>query len=161
MRLRALVVAVLVLVLGAWTCAPTAGTSTGSGGGDVPISTTGLTALVEGEDWHYVGESGEPAFQNSWENSGGNPALAFRIREAGIVDIQGTIVSGANGSVVFTLPEGYRPSANVFLPAFNFSPSAAYVVVGENGGVSCYYNGISGLAKVVYGQLFLNPPDVP
>jgi hypothetical protein len=51
-----------VLVLGAWTCAPV-------DDGSDPVAgptTTGLAALIGGEDWHYVGEAGEPAFENSW-----------------------------------------------------------------------------------------------
>ena len=39
--------------------------------------------LRPGEDWHYVGEAGEPAFQNSWDNAGGGEvSMAFRIRGA-------------------------------------------------------------------------------
>lgn len=47
-------------------------------------TTTGLAALIDGEDWHYVGETDEPAFENSWENVGsvGIPKMAFRIRLA-------------------------------------------------------------------------------
>lgn len=63
-----------------------------------------------GEDWHYVGGAGEPAFENDWVNASGWPATAFRFREAGIVDVH---FGGADGTAqtVFTLPEGYRPSA--------------------------------------------------
>lgn len=40
-----------------------------------------------GEDWHYVGEVGEPAFLNGWTNVTGEPKTAFRIRAAGAVDV--------------------------------------------------------------------------
>ena len=50
-------------------------------------TTTGLAALIDGEDWHYVGETDEPAFENSWENVGsvgiGGPASASGESEAG------------------------------------------------------------------------------
>lgn len=157
MRLRALVVAVLVLVLGAWTCAPT-----GSGVGDVPISTTGLTALVEGEDWHYVGETDEPAFQNSWANISANPKMAFRIREAGIVDIHGVIVGGASGAVIFTLPEGYRPSSAAASPVYadaGGGPIVASVNVTTAGAVSASF-GTPGAVVLISGQFFLAMPDV-
>lgn len=37
-----------------------------------------------GEDWHYVGEAGEPAFNSTWDNvSVDKYNLAFRIRETG------------------------------------------------------------------------------
>jgi hypothetical protein len=35
------------------------------------------------EDWHYVGETDEPAFENSWVNSGSTKNLGFRTRETG------------------------------------------------------------------------------
>ena len=41
------------------------------------------------EDWHYVGEAGEPAFGTNWANAASDRNLAFRIREMGVVDIQG------------------------------------------------------------------------
>lgn len=67
-----------------------------------------------GEDWHYVGEAGEPAFGGNWVNSGdtSDPATSFRIREAGLVDLnisaQNTVDAFLDS--IFTLPESYRPS---------------------------------------------------
>lgn len=81
------------------------------------------------EDWHYVGSGGsEPAFSNSWANVTGSPKLAFRIRETGIVDIQGTIDSGTDLNV-FTLPVDYRPSS------FTAVTISAYIAA--NGRISC------------------------
>jgi hypothetical protein len=61
---------------------------------------------------HMVNDSGEPSFQNGWTNYGfgGAPAAFFRDRE-GVVHLQGTVTGGSN-THVFTLPRGYRPSAN-------------------------------------------------
>ena len=58
------------------------------------------------EDWHYVGEAGEPAFQNSWDNAGGGEvSMAFRIREGGAVDLEGVVDgSAATLTTMFTLP---------------------------------------------------------
>ena len=112
-RLRAVVVVAVVLVLGAWTCQVPTDSPGSAGSADVPISTTGLTALVAGEDWHYVGESSEPAFNTGWSNLGSPyPALAFRYREPGIVDLVGAIQTNGTGTEVFTLPEGYRPGGS-------------------------------------------------
>ena len=148
-------VLVAVLVLGAWTCAPV-----DDGGSDVSMTTTGLNALSAGEPWHYVGATGEPAFQNSWANSPGMPALAFRIRETGIVDLQGVLVDGADSTTVFTLPEGYRPSQFVMVPAVSVTPSAAYFTIDTDGDVTCSYNGLSAAQKILYAQVFLDPPDL-
>lgn len=64
------------------------------------------------EDWHYVGSGGSaPAFNSTWANVSFAPKLAFRKRETGVLDIQGT-VSGGTSTTVFTLPAGYRPSNN-------------------------------------------------
>lgn len=73
-------------------------------------------------EMHYVGDPGEPAFQNGWANSGGtlenmrfyllpgydpDEAETYGIR--GRLWIEGSCTGGANGTVVFTLPDGYRP----------------------------------------------------
>lgn len=77
-------------------------------------TTSGLAALQAGEDWHYVGATDEPAFQNSWANLGGTAAdLGFRLRAGGEVNLQGVVTSGTVGAVIFTLPEGYRPNTDV------------------------------------------------
>lgn len=124
-----------------------------------------------GEDWHYVGETGEPAFQNSWGNLTADYFnFAFRIRESGVVDIQGNVTGGANGTAICTLPSGYKPST-----------VAAYVtgVVGSNGGspalyrpafltvtaggeVLAYWSSADTVTEVfVAGQFFLTPAQAP
>ncbi len=151
-------VLVAVLVLGAWTCAPV-----DDGGADVSMTTTGYAALAAGEGWHYVGESGEPAFENSWQNSSSDlPNLAFRIREAGIVDIYGVVNNGASGSTVFTLPAGYRPSGPAVFPSVRVGGSpAAYssvlVYVGADGVVQPSYDGTL-TNMVLHAQIFLDLP---
>lgn len=67
-----------------------------------------LTANVE--DWHEVGDIGEPAFENSWVNAGGSEATAAFYKDPwGLVHIKGRIASGTLGTA-FTLPAGYRPA---------------------------------------------------
>lgn len=52
-----------------------------------------------------------PPFLNGWGNIGGDyPPLAFAMGMDGYVRLEGTCTGGADGTVVFTLPEGYRPS---------------------------------------------------
>ena len=117
-----------------------------------------------GEDWHYVGEAGEPAFENSWANYSGLTSAAFRIREAGIVDIH-FVIAGGSANGIFTLPEGYRPSAATFVGTgigFTSSPVARSpfgIVVDTDGSVEF---GTYPTSDVYFfaGQMFLDPPDV-
>lgn len=65
-----------------------------------------------GENWHNVGATSEPAFQNSWVNNGGGFAAASFMKDyIGFVHLRGVVKSGTAGSVVFSLPAGYRPSS--------------------------------------------------
>lgn len=60
--------------------------------------------------WHEVGDTDEPAFENSWVNFGGAIDTAAFVKDAaGIVHIKGAVKSGTVGQAVFTLPVGYRP----------------------------------------------------
>lgn len=72
------------------------------------------------EDWIYVGDTGEPDWYDpgsgdAWENaSSAEFGLAFRLREAGIVDIEGNILATSDppsNASVFQLPVRYRPSS--------------------------------------------------
>lgn len=67
--------------------------------------------LGQVEEWHEVGSSGEPAFENGWVNYAG--AAAFYKDPWGVVHIKGLIKTGTSGTVCFTLPEGYRPSESL------------------------------------------------
>lgn len=112
-----------------------------------------------GEDWHYVGEAGEPAFENSWANlGGGGTKMAFRIREAGVVDLAGIIdASAASGTVIFTLPVGYRPSEKTPGFAVLIHPSTADLLrVSTSGAVEL--NTLPTSSVYISGQFFLVPP---
>lgn len=64
-------------------------------------------------DWHTVGNTGEPAFENSWVNfdTVWNSA-AFRIDHDGIVTLKGLVKNGtiSPSLPIFTLPAGFRPA---------------------------------------------------
>lgn len=130
----------------------------------MPISTTGLTALVAGEGWHYVGEAGEPAFENGWVNVSGVGKLAFRVRESGVVDIYGGVDSGTPGAAIFTLPTGYRPSVETGVPSTAYSDlTPPTISVFPLGGVTTagVVTGPPDAVSVVFtGQFFLTPPDL-
>lgn len=155
-------VLVAVLVLGAWTCAPPSG-----GGDDVAgMSTAGYAAVAAGEDWHYVGEAGEPAFGTDWANTTGvgYPAMSFRIRESGIVDLAGAVQGGADDSTVFVIPDGYRPVNGCVLSTSGLTTSnvmvPVLVTISSGGSVVVQADGIDGGLVWIVGQFFLDPPDI-
>lgn len=63
------------------------------------------------DDWHVIGTTGEPAFQNAWINFNANAPefAAFWKDSAGIVRLRGIIKSGTIALTAFTLPKGYWP----------------------------------------------------
>jgi hypothetical protein len=62
--------------------------------------------------WHVIGNSGEPAFENSWVNVGGvYGAMAYRLDTNGVVHLKGRVTGGVANSVICTLPSAYRPAA--------------------------------------------------
>lgn len=130
------------------------------------VTTPGLAALIAGEGWHYVGGTDEPAFNSTWANISTLPKLAFRIREAGVVDIQGTVTpgaSGTSGSTIFTLPEGYRPSVKSYLSitAHTLTPAneGCYMIVNTDGTVVPFYT-LTNPQVYIYAQVFLDTPAV-
>jgi len=69
-----------------------------------------LATLLTVEDFHYVGDTGEPTFKNNWDNL--NPSARgarFYKDPFGRVHLAGMVDTGTS-SVVFTLPEGYLPA---------------------------------------------------
>lgn len=82
---------------------------------------TNPDGTVDTDDWHEVGASGEPTFQNSWVNNGGSWATAaFRRYGDGMVEIKGLVKSGTIGTVsVFTLPTGFRPALGLHFAAIS------------------------------------------
>lgn len=69
------------------------------------------TAGVDGVDDLITPES--PPFQNSWTNSLGVDDPVWFTRINGWVHIGGGFLGGADGTVVFTLPVGFRPAGRV------------------------------------------------
>lgn len=66
------------------------------------------------EEWHEIGGSGEPAFENSWANAGGAyETAAFYKDPFGRVHMKGRIGTGSAGTTAFTLPTKYRPAGTI------------------------------------------------
>lgn len=125
-------------------------------------TTSGLAALVAGEDWHYVDVGSEPALENGWIIDGSYPPLAFRIREAGIVEMQGVVGVGTPGSTIFTLPEGYRPSTNFTffgtVGSIAGSFSAGLVLIDQDGHVYGDRSPAQHDSIFIKGEFYLSPP---
>lgn len=86
--------------------------------------------------WHNVDDPDEPAFQNSWANAGGGLApLRFRRTLDGSVEIQGSVTGGAPGTVIFTLPEEFRPDFELHQPGSDDTGAFMVIVVKANGDV--------------------------
>lgn len=64
-----------------------------------------VAEALTSEDWHEIGATGEPAFQNSWVNASGRTTKFYKQLDR--VYIEGSVTTGTG--VAFTLPEGYRP----------------------------------------------------
>lgn len=58
--------------------------------------------------WHYVGQAGQPAFENGWSNydTAWQP-IRYRKDALGYVTIEGLAKGGTNNTI-FTLPVGFR-----------------------------------------------------
>lgn len=106
------------------------------------------------EDWHEIGGSDEPAFQNSWANEGtaGNETAAFKLDGLGNLHLKGYIDSGTitDGTAIFTLPVGYRPTSIIRIAGMYVQGSAenAYQIeIQTDGDVAIY--GVSGAGPIL------------
>ncbi len=131
----------------------------------MPITTTGLTALVAGEDWHIVGSGGgEPAFGTGWSNASATyyPKMAFRLREPGIVDLVGCVTTDGTISDLFTLPEGYRPTASIgIMPCIrqrSAIKSGQLLTVNDTGGVLPTDSAAASDIVYISGSFFTDSP---
>jgi hypothetical protein len=120
-------------------------------------------ALHSNEAWHVVGATNEPAFQNSWRNYGGAyEVVRFRRDAQGGVHVVGIAKSGSTNTVIFTLPEGFRPSIPLQRTAVAYTASTttfypASIMVYANGDVSVIHGGPSPASEVDIGiQFFLD-----
>lgn len=74
-----------------------------------------VEVVSDGTNWHRVSQTGPgdwraPAFVNSWADAGGFGAASYRLEGTDVVRLEGAVTGGISGSVMFTLPVGYRPS---------------------------------------------------
>jgi hypothetical protein len=93
-------------------------------------------ALRAAEPLHYVGEPGEPQFDNGWGNLGPGwaPASFYKDR-AGVVHLRGLLsTTGVTHQFIFTLPAGYRPcGSGVHLFPSHSGTDVARIDIGPGG----------------------------
>lgn len=112
---------------------------------------TELYSLLTVEDWHNVGDVGEPAFGTNWRNDtagSGYADCSFYKDGLGIVRLQGAVEYTAGtgaGTVVFTLPAGYRPEATKFKTVIVTGPTTGYLAIATTGEVLLGSGDASGL----------------
>jgi hypothetical protein len=88
---------------------------------------------------HFVGATGEPAYENGWSTpiASVDEALSFYKDPWGIVHLQGNTHNGSpSSSKVFTLPVGYRPAKDIYFGVFGAGGTVAFVAVESDGTVA-------------------------
>lgn len=89
-----------------------------------------FSSIAQKNQWSPV------TFQNSWANTGTPYYDAAYHRDAfGVVRMRGRIDTGSSGTVAFTLPVGFRPTAQMDFSVDN-SGSIAQVSIAANGEVT-------------------------
>jgi hypothetical protein len=140
--------------LGAMVASSTLDIWGGAGSGTVTMKvwSTGSASTLGDTTWTAVGATGAPTFQNSWANFGGVfPPAQFRKLSDGMVVIEGLVTGGADGTVVFTLPVGYRPVKQVRF-AQSGQDGVIAVAVDPTGNVLVFGNGDTGSPTIVTGH---------
>lgn len=118
-----------------------------------------------GEDWHTVGEAGEPAFEAGWSNASATsyPKMSFRLREAGVVDIVGCVTTDGTDIRVFVLPDGYRPTNAAGIMPYvrhrSASKTGQLLVVNSSGYVIPTDGYTAGDIAYISGSFYLNSPS--
>jgi hypothetical protein len=101
-----------------------------------------MTVLLAGcnsDKWHSVGTPDEPVFKNNWHNTDGGRALRFT-KDGNLVFLQGVVVGGGNGALIFNLPEGYRPSRFLEIASGALGELPATITIGLDGSVCTWYS---------------------
>lgn len=83
--------------------------------GDLTVLPTANALSSTIENWHEVGTTGEPAFQNGWVSfdaggASGHTTPAFAMQSDGWCRMKGIVKNGSPvNSIMFTMPPEYRP----------------------------------------------------
>lgn len=92
------------------------------------------------EQWHNVGDPGEPAFQNGWSNYGGSSfKVGFMLGSNGVVHLRGAAALGVTNTAIFTLPSAlYIPQSLYQFAAMSGSGDAELVTANPDGTIRAF-----------------------
>jgi len=119
-------------------CSPANSADTAGNAGRLGGAAAGDYAKAHLEEIHLVGKPGEPTFSPTASNSSplDTTHAGFYKDSFGIVHLQGT-VNVQSGKPIFTLPPGFRPTAQISFAASAFVAGPTFtvnrVIVAENG----------------------------
>ena len=106
-----------------------------TGSADITTTLRYYQALNPPALWEYIGDSGEPAFQNSWHNLGGyHPPARYKFTNTEL-ELGGFIIGGSTGTNAFTLVK-VIPKYDISVSVFNISGFTATVFIGGVSGGS-------------------------
>lgn len=106
-------------------------------------------ALEDSDSWHRVGSAGNPAYGNRWHAAGSTDYenVLFK-KKSGFGLIMGSVIKEYNQETengVFTLPEEYRPSADVYAGYAHYTCGTeddnGYFLIRSDGQVRYYGHG--------------------
>jgi hypothetical protein len=105
------------------------GTETGLSGWGIAVFTS---------DGHWVTSSTDsgwiaPTLEHSWGH--GAAEVGYRL-QGNIVRLRGRLTGGASGTIAFTLPAGYRPSQQTYMPLIAGGANTGYAVIEPAGTVA-------------------------
>lgn len=100
--------------------------------------------------------SGNSILQNGWLQDAASQLFSYWLTLEGSVCIQGTVQGGtsADGTIIFTLPSGYRPTNNIVSIV---ATSSGFARATLNSAGECRIYGASGVAYICFsGLIFKN-----
>ena len=114
---------------------------------------------VQPTDGSLAGVWTAPSLGGSWVNVGGGYQTMQYRRVGDQVQIRGSIKSGNAYTAIFTLPVGFRPPANVVLPALYWNGSARVngVFIVDAAGVCQMDHGSASVQTDILGSFSVSP----
>jgi hypothetical protein len=77
-------------------------------------------------DWHYVGDPGEPAFEDAWANVGGAWVPARFRTICGGFEIEMAVTGGLSGGTIWTMPTEIVALIDYELPGVGFGAGGTF-----------------------------------
>jgi len=114
-------------------------------------------APAKAEAVRIVGAPGQPPFEGTWDAAGSEQVPGFWKDPFGTVYLQGQAGRTGSDSVIFTLPEGYRPTENSYFSTYpSGGEGTVAIAVNASGNVNLFGlaepgdDGFVGLGGIVF-----------